>query len=71
MGPFGVGEDFFGDQLRDDVVVVDFHAVAAFALRHGGELGAVGEHLGHGNLGVDDRGAALGLHSAARGRGGR
>ena len=33
-GPLGVGEDLVGDQLRNDVVVVHLHAVAAFALRH-------------------------------------
>ena len=34
--PLGVGQDLVGYQLRDDVVVVHFHAVAAFALGHGG-----------------------------------
>ncbi len=33
-GAFGVGQDFVGYQLRDDVVVVHFHAVGAFALGH-------------------------------------
>src|ERR1017187_363808 len=46
-GLFGGGEDFFGDGLRDDVVVVHLHAEAAAALRHGGERGAVGEDFGH------------------------
>lgn len=32
----GVGENFVGHQLRNDVVVVHFHAVAALALGHGG-----------------------------------
>jgi hypothetical protein len=34
--PFGIRQDFFGYQLRDYVVVIHFHAVAAFALRHAG-----------------------------------
>jgi hypothetical protein len=35
-GPFGVGQDFFGYDLRDYVVVVHLHAVAALALGHAG-----------------------------------
>lgn len=54
-GALGVGKNLIGDKLRNDVVMVHLHAVTALALGHGGEVGAVGEHLGHGHFGVDDR----------------
>ncbi len=67
-GTLGGGEDFFGEELGDDVVVVHLHAEAASALGDGGEGGSVGEHLGHGNLGADDgsgTGALHALHATA------
>jgi hypothetical protein len=55
-GPLRVGEDFFGDGLGDDVVVVDFHAVAALARRV-----LVDGVLGAGRL------AAFAIEDAAKG----
>ena len=34
-GALGVGEDFFGDRLRNNIVVVHFHVVTRLALGHG------------------------------------
>ncbi len=47
----------------DEVVVVHFHVERATALGHGGEVGAVGEHLRHGGVGADDGIAGLVLHA--------
>jgi len=57
--PLGVGQNLVGHQLRNDVVVVHLHPIAALALSHRGQVGAVGQHLGHGNLSLDHRRAAL------------
>jgi aryl-alcohol dehydrogenase-like predicted oxidoreductase len=44
-GGFGGGDDFFLLERRDEVVVVHLHVEGAAALGHGGEVGAVAEHL--------------------------
>ena len=46
VGGFVGGDYFFGQFIGDYVVVGKFHGVAGAGLRHGGEVGGVGEHFG-------------------------
>lgn len=50
----GVGKNLFRNQLRNDIVMIHFHSVAALALCHRSELGSIGEHFSHGNFSIDD-----------------
>jgi hypothetical protein len=46
VGGFVGGDYFFGQFIGDYVVVGKFHGVAGAGLRHGREVGGVGEHFG-------------------------
>src|SRR5882762_8641436 len=54
VGGFVGGDYFFGQFIGDYVVVGKFHGVAGAGLRHGREVGGVGEHFGQRDLGFDD-----------------
>src|SRR5208283_1644710 len=60
---FGLLDNFVLQLLRDYVVVVHFHREAATALRHRSQIGAVGQHLGHGHLGFHDGVAGFVVHA--------
>ena len=46
------GDDLVGSELRHNVVVRHFHGVGPAALRHGCQVGSVGEHFRQGHLGL-------------------
>src|SRR5271165_5392804 len=65
LAPLGLGggDDLLLLQRWNEIVVVHLHREAAAALRHRGQVGAVGQHFGHGHDSLHNRLAGLVVHA--------